>query len=186
MNLTTRAINILTKPATEWTAVETEQTPPVELILRYAAPLAAIPAIASFLSLSVIGIFGVRIPLIRGLSSLIVGWVLSLVGALVGAKVVEQLAPRFQSRASFGQALKLVVYASTPGWIAGVLNIVPALSPLMILFAIYAVYLFYLGLPRLMQTPDNQVIPYMVVAAIVMIVIGVVFGVINGVISGAR
>jgi hypothetical protein len=190
-DLVTRATNILTKPAVEWNAIASERTAPAELMIGYALPLTAISAIARFIGSSFVGLSlpfvgTYRVGIVRGVTGLIVNWILALVAAGVAAKVVEQLAPRFQSRGSFEQALKLVVYASTPAWIGGILGIFPALTPLMILFAIYAIYLFYLGLPRLMQTPDGQVIPYMLVAALVMIVISVIFGLINATIIGAR
>jgi hypothetical protein len=69
-------------------------------------------------------------------------------------------------------------------WIAGVLNLIPALSPLIILAALYAIYLFYLGLPTLMGTPSGQVVPYMVVSAIVIIIVSFVLGIVAATIAG--
>ena len=80
--------------------------------------------------------------------------------------------------------MKLVVFASTPMWLAGVLQIIPALGVLAILAALYAIYLFYLGLPPLMHTPADKVIPYMVVAALVIIVISVCLGVVTAAVTG--
>jgi hypothetical protein len=65
-----------------------------------------------------------------------------------------------------------------------VLDLVPALSPLIVVAALYAVYLFYLGLPSLMRTPSDQVIPYMIVSALVVIVVTVCLAVVTGVIAG--
>jgi hypothetical protein len=89
------------------------------------------------------------------------------------------LAPTFQSRSSPVQALKLVIYAMTPVWVAGVLNLVPALAVLVILAGLYAIYLFYLGLPSVMGTPADKVIPYMAVSAVVVIVVSIVLGMIT-------
>ena len=80
--------------------------------------------------------------------------------------------------------MKLVVFASTPMWIAGVLQIIPVLGILLILAALYAIYLFYLGLPPVMHTPGDKVIPYMVVAAIVIFVINLCFGFLAAAVSG--
>jgi hypothetical protein len=169
--LTTRVTNILKQPAQEWPAIAAESADVPGLMTGYAAPLAAIPALCSWIGWSLIGIGFYRRGLISGLAGAIVGWVFALVGAYIGALVIEKLAPTFKSSGSIGQALKLVVYASTPVWIAGVLYLVPPLSPLVIIAALYAIYLFYLGLPALMKTPSDQVIPYMVVSALVIIVI---------------
>src|SRR5262249_56987137 len=119
-----------------------------------------------------------------GLAGAVVRWVFALVGAYIGAFVIEKLAPTFKSSGSTIQALKLVVYASTPVWVAGVLNLVPPLAPLILVAALYAVYLFYLGLPHLMKTPGDQVIPYMIVSALVIIVISVCLAFFAGIMTG--
>lgn len=181
MDIKTRAINIITKPAAEWSVIATESQTIEGLMKGYAAPLAAIPALCGFIGQVVVGVpvplMGMyRTGVVRGLVGAIVSWVLALVGAYVAAVIVEKLAPKFQSSGGTAQALKLVVFASTPVWLAGVLSLVPVLSPLAILAALYAIYLFYLGLPRVMHTPAPQVIPYMAVSALVIIVIYVVLG----------
>lgn len=189
MSLQTRAMAILTKPAAEWRTISAEPATVEGLLREYAAPLAAIPAIAQFIGFSLIGItvpFGgaIRIGIVRSFANAVVGWVFALVGAWIAAVVIEKLAPTFQSRGSTAQALKLVVYSMTPVWIAGVLNLVPVLAVLVIIAALYAVYLFYMGLPPVMSTPSEKVIPYMVVSAIVIIVISICLGTITALISG--
>jgi hypothetical protein len=178
MDLKTRAQNMVTKPAVEWPVVAAESTTPAELITGYAAPLAAIPAICSFIGGTFIG-YGVpgigmvrTTSLIGGLFAAIISFVLGLVGLYVGAIVIEKLAPTFQSRGNTTQALKTVVYASTPVWLAGVFNLIPGLGGIIgLLAALYAIYLFFLGLPHTMHTPESQVVPYMLVSALVVIVI---------------
>jgi hypothetical protein len=181
MDLQTRAKNILMQPAQEWPVIAGESTDVTALLRDYAAPLSAIPAVCRWIGMSVIGVSvpfigTVRVGIVRGLASAIVTWVLSLVGAWLAALVIEKLAPSFGSRGDTAQALKLVVYASTAIWIAGVLNLIPALSILTLLAGLYAIYLFYLGLTPVMQTPNDKVVPYMIVSALVVIVVTVVVG----------
>lgn len=189
MDLKTRATNILTKPAVEWPVIAAESTTPTDLITGYAAPLSAIPAICAFIGMSIVGISlplmgTVRTGMMSGLSGAVVRFVLGLVAVYVSAVIIEKLAPTFQSKGDTTQAMKLVVFASTPIWIAGVLQIIPALGVLVILAALYAVYLFYLGLPPVMHTPADKVIPYMVVAAIVIFVINFCFGIVVAAVTG--
>src|SRR5882757_6364016 len=132
MDLKTRATNILTKPAAEWPVIAADTTTPMDLITSYAAPLSAIPAICSFIGLSIVGVSvpfagTIRTGMMSGLSSAVVRFVLGLVGVYVSAIIIEKLAPTFQSRGDTTQAMKLVVFASTPIWIAGILQIIPAL-----------------------------------------------------------
>ena len=182
--LTTRVTNILKQPAQEWPVIAAEPTDVATLMTGYAAPLAAIPAICAWIGWSLIGIGFYRRGLVSGLASSIVTWVFALVGCYIGAVVIEKLAPTFKSSGSTIQALKLVVFASTPMWIAGVLNLVPPLAVLTILAALYAIYVFYLGLPVMMRTPSDQVIPYMIVAALVIIVITICLTLFAGLLTG--
>jgi hypothetical protein len=141
MDLKTRVVNILTKPLVEWPVIAAEPATAQGLMTGYAAPLAAIPAVCSFVGMTLIGIpvpfvGTIRIGVARGLASAIVSWIFALVGVYIAGVIVEKLAPRFQSRGDFSQALKLVVFAYTPVWIAGVLNLIPALAVLAILGAL--------------------------------------------------
>ena len=111
-------------------------------------------------------------------------WVFALVACWIDAVVIEKLAPTFQSRGNTAQALKVVVYSMTPVWVAGVLSLVPALSPLTIIAALYAIYIFYLGVSPVMGTPPGKVIPYMLVSALVIIVVSLVVGAITAAVSG--
>lgn len=190
MNLQTRVVNILTKPKEEWPIIAAETTDVPTLYTSYIAILAAIPAICSFIGMSMIGVTlpfvgTYRYPLAHGLTMAIVQYVLGLVGIYVAALVIDKLAPTFQSQPSTIQALKLVAYASTAGWVAGVLNIIPALAILGVLAGLYGIYLFYLGVSPLMKTPSEKVIPYMVVSAIIIIVVMIVVGVCATALTGA-
>jgi uncharacterized membrane protein YvlD (DUF360 family) len=67
-----------------------------------------------------------------------------------------------------------VAYASTPVWVAGVCYVMLLLAPLVMIATLYAIYLLYLGMPVLMKTPYDKVVPFMVVAALVIVVLNVV------------
>ena len=180
-SLQTRVANLLTKPADEWRVIASESATVEGLMRNYAAPLAAIPAIGIFIGYTIVGVSvpllgTIRYGIVRGFVSACLAFVFALVGAWINAIVVEKLAPTFQSRGDTAQALKLVVYAMTPVWLAGILNLVPLLGILGIVAGLYAIYIFYLGLPVLMGTPADKVVPYMVVSALVIIVVSVVFG----------
>jgi Yip1-like protein len=191
VDLKTRVTNMLTTPATEWPVIAGETTTPTALITGYAALLAAIPAVCGFIGMTIVGmsiplVGTVRTGIVSGVATAIVSFVLGLVGVYIAAIIVEKLAPTFQSRGDTTQAMKLVVYASTPIWVAGVLQLVPALGVLTALAGLYGIYLFYLGLPPVMHTPADKVVPYMVVAAIVMIVLSICFGFVTAAITGVR
>src|SRR5438445_13430620 len=185
MNLQTRVVIILTKPAVEWPVIAAEPSDVASLYSNYILLLAAIPAVCTFLGLLVIGV-----PLLGtyGFSAALVAGVMSYLSALasvyVAAFIIEKLAPNFDSRGNTAQALKLVAYALTPVWIAGVLYLIPMLGMLMLLAAFYAAYLFYLGVAPVMKTPPDKVVPYMVVSALVVVVVTICLQVLLGTLSG--
>lgn len=155
-----RTMAILTTPHTEWAAIASERDTVAELYIHYVLPLAAIGPIAL-----VARFFSVGWIVLAALQ-----YVLHLAALYACARVIERLAPRFKSKGDTVQALKLVAYSATPAWIAAVLNLLPALSLLVTVAVLYGVYLYYLGLPPVMGTPPEQVVPYMVVSALVIVV----------------
>jgi hypothetical protein len=184
MDLTTRVRNILMQPTQEWRTIATESADVGSLIRDYAAPLSAIPAFCAWIGGSIIGYGFFRVGLVRGFANAVVSWVFGLVGCWLAAMVIEKLAPSFGSRGNTAQALKLVVYASTPVWVAGVLDLIPPLAVLIVIAALYALYLFYVGLPIVMHTPPDKVIPYIAVSAVTVILVMIVFGFFASAITG--
>lgn len=169
-----RVTKIITDPANEWRRIEPEPTTVSQLFTGYIIPVAAIPAVASFIGSVLIGApFIGRSSPVYALVVAVLTLGMTLLGTYVSAFIISKLGPTFASISDDRQALKLVAYASTPVWVAGILNIVPFLGILAILAWLYCIYVFYLGLPVMMKTPQDKVIPYMVVSALVMIVVSV-------------
>jgi hypothetical protein len=78
-------------------------------------------------------------------------------------------------------ATKLAVYSMTPGWVAGVLYIIPYLDIIVILASLYGLFLLYLGFAApLMETPKEKVVSYLVVSVLVVIVLSVVVALVLG------
>jgi hypothetical protein len=181
-DIKSRVVSILIKPEHEWNIVAVEQTDPLTLTVQYIAILAAIPAAARFVGNSLIGVTTfmgthVRTGFAFGIVNMVVEYALTISAVYVAALVVDKLAPTFKSYPlNWIPALKLVAYASTAAWVAGILNVVPAMGPLAFLAGLYSVYLFYLGMQPVMKTPDDQVLPYMVVSAVVVFMFMLVAG----------
>ncbi|MET3181147.1 UNVERIFIED_ORG: hypothetical protein ABIC43_004316 [Variovorax guangxiensis] len=178
MNLVERVQAILLKPKATWPEIDSEPADAASLYKNYVMILALIPAVASFIGLSLIGIgaFGVsfRVPLASGLANMIVGYVLSLVMVFVLALIIDAMAPTFEGTKSQIGALKLSAYASTAAFVGGVFSLLPSLSVLGALAALYGVYLLYTGLPVLMKCPPDKAVAYTAVVVVCAIVGGVV------------
>jgi hypothetical protein len=179
MNIVERAKNMIMKPKQEWQVIDGETHTVKDLYVNYAMILAAIPAVAKFIGFSIVGLGGVlsqyRIPIASGVALMVVGYVLSLASVYVLALIIDALAPNFGSQKNFLQALKLAVFSMTAAWLAGIFSLLPALSILGLL-GLYSLYVLYLGMPVLMKTPADKLVPYFVVVLIAAIVVHVVIG----------
>lgn len=185
MGLIERSKNICLTPKTEWLVIEPEATGAMTLYTTYIMLLAAIPAVASLLSMSVIGSFFGRIGLGFAATAAIVGYVMSLIMVFVIAFIADVLAPSFDGQKNMSQALKLTAYSMTAAWLAGIFNIIPVLGWLLsLLGSLYSLYLFYLGSSVMMKVPEQKSVGYTVVIVIVAIVTGFVISLINGMVIG--
>jgi hypothetical protein len=184
--LVARVQAILTSPKTEWPIIAAEPASVGGLYTGYILILAAVPAIAGFLSASIIGynlpIVGfVRTPMAAGLTSALIGYVFSLIGVFIIALIADALAPTFGGTKNQVQALKAVAYAYTAAWVAGAATIVPFVGWLIaIAGGIYSIYLLYLGLPATMHSPVDRAIPYTAVVIVCGIVVTLVLGMVIG------
>jgi hypothetical protein len=185
MNLPARVTSILTRPAAEWPVIAAEPADMASILVGYVLILAAIPAVCLFIGVEVISApFVGHFAIAGALTGAVLHYLSSVVSVILTALVVQALAPTFGSRGGTVQALKLVAYSYTPLWLAGVLYLVIFLAPLGIVAGIYAIYLFYVGLPVVMKTPADKVVPYMLVSAVVVIVVHWVLQLILGTIWG--
>ena len=170
MNIIERVQAILLKPKDTWVTIAQETADIKDIYTNYLVYLAAIPAIAGFIGLSLVGVggFGMsfRVPIIAGLANMVVGYVLSLVMVYVLALIAKALAPAFQGEANLPDAFKLVAYGSTAGLIGGIFSLLPALSVLGLLTALYSIYLIYTGVPVLMKIPPEKAVGYTAVLII--------------------
>ncbi len=188
MNLQSRVVNILTKPREEWTVIAAEPATIAEIYSGYVMILALIPPVCSFIGSSVLGIAlplvgPYRVGLAHGLTTAVLSYAMSLLGVYVAAVVIQKLAPTFQSESNLLQAFKLVAYSWTASWVAGVLQLFPMLGLLVLVAVVYGIYVCYLGMAPLLKTPQDKVIPFLVVAAVVSIVVTFVLGAITGAVT---
>lgn len=188
MNPVTRVSNILLQPRSEWPVIADERTDPATLYLRYVAILALLPALASFVSTALVGTLAAgRLSAGVALQAALIGYVLSLAVVFILGLVADALAPRFGGRRALDQALKLVAYALTASWVAGLFTFLPVVSWLITLLAgLYTLYLFHLGAPLLMKVPERQAIGYTVAFFAIAVVIAFLVGTLIASMFGMR
>lgn len=188
MILVQRIQDILLKPKDTWPQIAQETATVQSLYKEWLLILAAIPAVAGFIGMSVIGMggFGIsfRVPFVSGLVHMVVGYVLSLGMVYLLSLLVNALAPTFGGTPDPLAALKLVAYGCTAGFVGGVFQLLPSLSVLGLLCGLYSIYLIYLGLPVLMRNPPEKSAGYTAVVVVAGIVAGLVVGAVSSAVLG--
>lgn len=175
--LIARVKGILLAPRTEWPVIAGEEATVGGLYRNYIVWLTGVAALASFISMSIIGramwVLGTfRIGIMAGLMRAIVSWVLVLIFVWLFAWLVDALAPTFGGQKNRVQALKAVAYSFTAGWVASIAVIVPGLGGLIALVGlVYGIYLLYLGLPQTMKCPPEKAVGYTAVTVVIAIVV---------------
>lgn len=197
-SLIDRVRDILIKPADEWNVIDSEPATVAGIYTKYVMILAAIPPLALAIGLLLfidrpsaaeVEMAQRAIELARRMgqshlvdhvvlfstTSIIVGaliqYALSLASVYVMALIIDGLAPSFGSTKDPLKAFKVAAYYPTAYWVAGILFIIPAIGALAFIAGLYGLYILYLGLPKLMRTPQDKVIPYFAVTLIVSIVV---------------
>lgn len=182
--LVDRVKNILLKPQSEWDVIATEPADVTKLYTGYALPLIVLAAVASLIGSVLIGhsFLGAsyRVPLVSGVMFAVFQVAAGLIGIFLMAFVANALAPTFGSTQDQGQAHKLAVYSATAGLVGGLLAILPPIAPLAIIAAIYSLVLLWIGLPRLMKTPEDKRVGYFATIIVVVIVVGFVINMVLG------
>ena len=160
MKNTWRAAAILIDPVAAWPRVAKEPADWLDLMTRYVALVALIPALSGFIGACIIGVIVpgtgvVRASLFDGIFGGIFYYVENLGLALLLGILIHFVAPLFGGRKGFGPALSLAVYSYSPVWLAGIFLLLPGLRFLTLL-GLYGVYLLLIGLPPMTQTPPQR------------------------------
>lgn len=178
MDIVERVKAVLLKPRETWPVIDQEATDTGRIYKEYLLILAAIPAVAGFVGMSLIGMggFGMsfRVPILAGLGNLIVGYVLTLLMVYVMALIANALAPTFGGEKNMLNAVKLIAFGSTASLVGGIFSLLPMLSMLGLLAALYSIYLIYTGIPVLMKSPTEKAAGYTAVLVVCGIVAGLV------------
>jgi hypothetical protein len=171
-NIFKRAINIMFKPKSEWEVVAKETPKVPMLVFGYALIFSIIPFISLIIGY---GLVGRRISFLgyshwetnfgTGILQSFVFLIAAFTAVIVGAVIINALAPAFKSEKNLGRAMQLTVYSFTPVFFAGVFFSLPFLSVIAHLAGLYGIFVLLMGLPVVMKTPKNNQIGYFFASA---------------------
>jgi hypothetical protein len=161
-----RVKGVLLTPKQEWPIIAAEKAGHSKVFLSWLLPLSLIPAVAAVIGYGLIG-FSVGTvhftSLNLGLRAGLLQLVAMIGGAWLTALIVNALAERYASVKNLDQAFALIAYAYTPACLGGIFRIIPSLAVIGSLAGLYSLYLLYIGLQPMMQTPPEKNTGYFVV-----------------------
>ena len=157
-NFISRAINILTKPASEWQVIDGEATSVGKLIGGYAVILAIIAPVAMLLGLFLSPLGSLLFHAIGGvIKILLIIYAISLATPVLLGFIIDALTPNLGGTKNSLQAMKLAIYSGTAFWVAAIVLILPDLWYLWLVLGVgYGGYLLWVGLPILMRVPADK------------------------------
>lgn len=166
--LITRAKNLILTPKTEWPVIAQEQTDVASLYTGYIMIMAAIPAVFGLLANILFSPLGIVLSFV----TMLLTYALGLGMVFVMGLIIDALAPSFGAQKNQMQAMKTAAYYSTPGWVAGVFQIIPILGALIMLVAgLYGLLQLYFAVPHTMKVPPDRAVGYTVVIIVVAILL---------------
>lgn len=185
--LVERAKAIILKPKEEWPKIEAETDSQSDILLKYVLPLAAISPVATLIGRQVFGYgwlgFSYRPSILGSITTAAVSFVMAIISVYVLMFIADFLAPKFDGQSNRANAFKLVAYGSSAAWLAGIFNLVPALS-FFGLLGLYSIYLYYTGAGPLMKVPQDKSVAYTAVTIVCAILLMIVVAPITAAITG--
>ncbi len=177
--LAARAKLILTAPAECWDTISIELPNFKQLLLTYALPFIVAGALCSFVSSAFIGVatpLGTfTTPFFQSLVFLLVQCIFSPLAIMASTWVTTLVSPKFGGSADFNKAGALMIYSMTPGFVGGLLAILPIVGTLAALLGFYGLFIFYKGTSKMLSIPVEKQLVFTVVnfiaIAITMIVL---------------
>jgi hypothetical protein len=182
------AIALVKNPVAFMTADKDKPATVNSIMINYVAVLAAIPFFATLIGdLWYYSLFATFVGsyIEYAVVYAVVVYILDVIAVYVIGLVIQMLSSNFASTKDLIKSLKLSAYIFTPAFLIAVLNIIPFLGVLGILGLLYGLYILYLGLPIVLGTSKEKVVPYVVAIVVATLIIYFVIGIIVSAVTAA-
>lgn len=172
MTILSHTLGIFLNPDSEWKAIRNEKTSFQQVFLSHVPFLALIPCVSAFVGVTQIGWSvgdgdPIRLSTSSALSLCALAYVAFLAGVFILGEFVNWMSKTYGVRDSEDrrhyEGTALAVYATSPMFLAGVLNIYPEpwlVTSALVLAGAYTVYLIYEGTPILMNIDKDRAFMY--------------------------
>ncbi|UCE04516.1 MAG: YIP1 family protein [bacterium] len=173
-----RIKRILFQPNTTWEEIKAEATTEKEIFQGYLVFIAAVPAVAGFL-----GSLFEGENFFRALLWAVLFFGFSVAAVWASAKVLTFFAPNFKADQNYLATLQLTTNTFTPIFLACIFFLIPPIYGFSIL-GIYGFYLFWIGVPKLINCPQEELFNFRFIGIIVIAIAILVIFILSALISG--
>lgn len=167
--LVERVKRLIRAPSAEWEAIDAEPATVAGLFRNYVLYLAAIGPAAGLIGMVAFE----HAPVLKACVVAAFSYGMGLAWVYVAGLVADALAPRFGSFQDRLQAAKVAAYSPTPVMVCGVFGLIPPLSFLSLVGLLYSFYVLWVGLPKMMRTPEDRRLGYYATFVLAMFGLGV-------------
>ena len=157
MSIVGRAFRLISNPSDEWDVIADEAASAKGVFFGYAMILAVIPMVVEIPFSIWYGMEALRS---KGISSdpeaigltpfvamALIRYLVALLALIAVILIVHLIVSTFDPWTKIVQSTKLMAYATTPAWVAGLISGVPIIGPLLTFIApIYVIFLIQIGL----------------------------------------
>jgi hypothetical protein len=157
-------MGILYHPKSEWGLIRKEHYSTLHIFLQQISILAAIPAVSMFIGTtqigwSVTGTEFVKLNVASAIPAAIAFYFAMWVAVAFIAYAIHWMEKTYGGNVSFEECLVLTTFTATPLFLSGLAGLYPMLWFNVIIGMIalsYTVYLLYVGVPVIMQIPEDR------------------------------
>jgi hypothetical protein len=153
-----RSVNLLINPKLEWEVIKTENKSQKEVLKNFAIPIMLFLALCTITGNAFYAsrlLYSLPYVILSGIAMFVIGYI----GVILGALIINEITPSFNSKKDFKLTFKLVVYSlSAYSFFLALAFLLPSPFYQIRFFGFYSIYLFWLGSGSLCETPaDNKV-----------------------------
>jgi len=175
------AIALVSNPVSYMKEHKDAALPVNTVLINYVAVLAAIPFIATLLGdlwyySGYAGLYGYVFV------EAILIYILDVAAVFIIGMVIWKLAPTFGTTTDQARATMLSAYIFTPVFLISILDIIPYIGWITFVGLLYGLYILYLGIPVLFNTPADKTLSYTIgVVVASFVVLAIVYGIVDAI-----
>lgn len=172
-----RAKNLIISSDSEWDIIISENENKNSILKNYAIPLILVGALAAFIG-HLIGPRFISPSISYSITSAIMAFIIPIISIFISAYIVDALATSFGSKKNIEGAFSLIIYSSTPAFIAAIVANLHWTLSFVNIFSLFSIYLFWKGIDKIMGTPEDKKLAYVIVSYLVIIGVYMILGLI--------